>query len=108
MIPQIKMMEIKIKIEKNLVSIFLKNKNAILDQTVFPEERNLSEKLLPSIDKLLKKNKMEPKDIESAALEADIDDSYTTFRIAKSVVDSFNWSLKKPWAVDNSRKSGVS
>jgi hypothetical protein len=88
-------MNIEIKIEKNTVSIFLQNKNNIVDQVVFLEKRNLAEKLLPSIDKLLKKNKLRPKDVKRMELEADMDDSYTTFRIAKSVVDSFNWAVKR-------------
>lgn len=88
-------MNIEIRIEKNIVAIQLKNKKALLDHVVFPEERNLAEKLLPSIDKLLKKNKLEAKDIKVMELKADMDDSYTTFRIAKSVVDSFNWAVKK-------------
>lgn len=88
-------MNIEIKIEKNVVSIFLKNKNNMQDQVVFPEERNLSEKLLPSIDKLLKKNKLKSTDIKKMELQADIDDSYTTYRIAKAVVDSFNWAIKE-------------
>jgi len=88
-------MNIEIKIEKNVVSIFLKNKKNIQDQIVFPEERNLAEKLLPSIDSLLKKNKAKPTDIEKMELIADLDDSFTTYRIAKAVVDSFNWAVKK-------------
>jgi len=87
-------MNVEIEIEKNVVSIFLKNKRNIQDQIVFPEERNLAEKLLPSVDKLLKKNNLESGDIEKMKLKADMDDSYTTFRIAKSVVDSFNWAKK--------------
>lgn len=87
-------MNIEIKIENYIVTLLLKNKNEILDCVIFPEERNLAEKLLPSIDKLLKKNKLKPRDIQRMDLQADIDDSYTTFRIAKSVTDSFNWAVK--------------
>ncbi|PJA87177.1 MAG: hypothetical protein CO141_00855 [Candidatus Moranbacteria bacterium CG_4_9_14_3_um_filter_42_9] len=87
-------MNIEIKIQKNLVSIFLKNKKNIQAQIIFPEEHNLAEKLLPSIDSLLKKNKAKPTDIEKMELIADMDDSFTTYRIAKAVADSFNWSRK--------------
>ena len=87
-------MNLKINIENNRINIFLRDKDKILDRIAFPEERNLSEKLLPSIDKLLKKNKLEPRQIEKMELKADMDDSFTTFRIAKSMADSFNWSRK--------------
>lgn len=87
-------MNIEIRIDKNIVSIFLKNKNSILDEIVFPEERNLAEKLLPSLDHLLKKNRLRPEDVGRMQLEADMGDSHTTYRIAKSVADSFNWARK--------------
>ncbi len=50
---------------------------------------------LTRIDKILKRNKLEPKELEKAELESQITDSYTTFRIAKSVVDAFNWSISQ-------------
>jgi len=88
-------MNIKIRIEKNVVSIFLKSKDKILDKTIFPDEHNMSEKLLTSIDKLLRKNKLRPEDVKKMELKADISDSCTTYRIAKSVTESFNWSVRK-------------
>lgn len=88
-------MNIQIKIKDNIISILLMDKNRILDKIVFKEKRNLSEKLLPSIDRLLKKNKMQAKDIETMETIADVDDSYTTHRIAKTVSKTFNWAVKK-------------
>ena len=66
----------------------------IIDSFDFAEERQLSERLLPSIDDLLKKNKLAVADIEEMTLISNVDESFTTYRIAKSVVDAFNWANK--------------
>ena len=88
-------MNIQIKIKDNIISILLMDKNRILDKIVFKEKRNLSEKLLPSVDRLLKKNKIRARDIETMKTEADINDSYTTYRIAETVSKTFNWAVNK-------------
>lgn len=88
-------MTIEIEISNNLVKIFLKDKNNVLDKIEFPEEHNISEKLLPELDRILKRNRLEPKDIKKAELKTDIGESFTTYRIAKAIVESFNWSVRK-------------
>jgi len=65
-----------------------------IDAIDFPEEYQLSERLLPSIEELLKKNKLQTGDIEEMALVSDMDEAFTTYRIAKSVVEAFNFSKK--------------
>jgi len=88
-------MNIQIKIKDNIVYILLMDKKNILDKLVFEEKHNLSEKLLPSINRLLKKNKINVKDIKTMKTETDINDSYTTYRIAETVSKTFNWAVKK-------------
>lgn len=82
--------------------IRIKNKDVTLDlicgskkigSSCFPEKNNLSEKLLPAINKLLKKNKMEPKDIQKILVNSDTPGSFTTPRIAKSVEKAWNWGV---------------
>jgi hypothetical protein len=89
-------MKIKIKIKKNRIDIILLSGRKILDQVNFPEDRNLSEKLLPSLDAFLRNNRLHPENIEKMELKADIGDSFTTYRIAKTVVDTFNWAASLP------------
>ena len=88
-------MNVDIIIEKNIVHILLKSKSKILNKIAFPEARDLSRKLLPNIDKLLKKNKIEPEEIERMELKSDTSETYTTYRIAKAVTAAFNWSAEK-------------
>lgn len=85
-------MEIVIRIENQAVEILLKDNKKIIAKLNFPERHNLSERLLPGIDKLLKDNGLKPKDIKQLQLEAQARESYTTYRIAKAVCNGFNFA----------------
>ncbi len=87
-------MILQVKIENKIVELSLSEKEKVLDALSFAEDHDLASNLLPNIDKLLKRNKLQPKDIEKMELKTDIAESYTSFRIAKAVEDAFNWSRK--------------
>jgi tRNA A37 threonylcarbamoyladenosine modification protein TsaB len=80
-------------IKNKLVQIILEEKGKNIDRLSFPEENNLSEKLLPCLDELLKKNKLEPKDVKKVIADVETPESFTTSRIAKAVAESFNWAI---------------
>ena len=82
--------EIIIKIEDKKIKLILKNKNKIIDEFFWEEERNLSQRLLVEIDNLLRKNDLTPKNIKEMRVETDIDDKFTTARIAKITAKTFN------------------
>ena len=84
-------MQLTIKIENREIKLLLRQKKRVLDEKSFVEECNLMEKLLLEIDALLKKNKLEPKDIENIRVNSNLSESYTTTRIAKSVANA--WTL---------------
>ncbi len=84
-------MRLIIDIHNKIVRIILQEDNREVDFFEFPEENNLFQKLLPEIANLLEKNKIEPKNLEKTELKTDLADNFTTYRIAKAVVDSFNW-----------------
>lgn len=85
-------MNLLIKIESNAVSAILKEENRVIDEERFELSNNLTEKLLPTIDELLKRNKMDIKDIRKANFECNVPNSYTTYRIGKVVADTINWA----------------
>lgn len=87
-------MDIGIRIENKIVSISISDNDKVLDAMAIKEERRLSEDLLPAIDDLLKKNGLETEKIEKMTLVSDMGENFTTYRIAKSVVDAFNWAKK--------------
>lgn len=84
-------MKILIKIENKSAELILTDKQKEVDKFVFPEERQLSERLLPEIDKLLKKNHVKPAQIEKMTVETDLGDNFTTTRIAKATANAWNW-----------------
>ncbi|OGI17597.1 MAG: hypothetical protein A3J63_03930 [Candidatus Moranbacteria bacterium RIFCSPHIGHO2_02_FULL_40_12b] len=85
-------MEILIKIENKIVRLILQDKRKVVDETSFEGEYQLSEKLLPEIDKLLKRNNFKPEDIKRIKSEVDAEKSITTYRIAKTAEKIFNWA----------------
>lgn len=85
----------EIKIQERQVELILKNKKNVLDSYKFEEEYQLSEKLLPNINKLLKKNKLKTSGIKKMTVKSDIGDNFTTYRIAKAVADAWNYANKE-------------
>lgn len=84
-------MRIEIKIKNKTVSVLLKKGEGVLDELKILEEHSLSEKLLPVIGEMLKKHSLEPEDVEKMELESDLGENFTTYRIAKSVVEAWNF-----------------
>ena len=87
-------MEILIRIKNKVVSLILKDKRKVVDETGFEGEYQLSEKLLPEIDKLIKRNNLKLEDIKKIKSEVDDEKSATTCRIAKTAEKIFNWANK--------------
>lgn len=90
-------MNLLIKIENGVIRLILKKSGKILDGSSFADEHNLTEKLLVEIDELLKRNKVETRDVERISVKTDQGDSYTTSRIARAVAQTFNFAV----SVDN-------
>lgn len=85
-------MRLLIIIENKIVELQLLADKNILDRISFPEERDLADKLLPMIQKLLKKNRLTPQTIKQAKLKTDLGKSFTAYRIAQAAVNTFNWA----------------
>ena len=87
-------MNIVIKIENKKIGLALKEGGKSVDEFFWEEEQNLSQRLLVEIDSLLQKNNLKPKDLSEVKVKTNIDDKFTTVRIAKVVANTFN-KLKK-------------
>lgn len=87
-----KFMRLLIIIENKNVELQLLAGQNILDRISFPEERDLAEKLLPMIQRLLKKNQLTLQAIRGAKLKTDLGKSFTAYRIAQAAVNAFNWA----------------
>lgn len=87
-------MKLEINIVNRTVDVVLKKGGREINNLKFIERNNLSEKILANIDKLLRKNKLEPKDIKRVTVKTDEPTSYTTSRIVRSVAKAYNFAVK--------------
>jgi tRNA A37 threonylcarbamoyladenosine modification protein TsaB len=84
---------LSVKIKDKKVTLFLKEEGKIFDRRFFAEDYNLSEKLLPEIDKILRKNNINPEDVEKLEVRTDTPESFTTSRIAKAAGKAWNFAV---------------
>ncbi|MDH4330609.1 MAG: hypothetical protein OEV93_03600 [Candidatus Moranbacteria bacterium] len=85
------MNEIEIKIEDNKITLILKNEDQVVDELSWSEKHNLSGELLGRIDELITNNNVERNDVKNVWVNTDIDEKFTTVRIAKVVANTFNY-----------------
>jgi len=85
-------MQIIIEIKNKITKLILKNNSEKIDELVFEADENISEKLLPNFDELLKKNKLTTQDINNIEVETDLGDSFTSRRIAEAMRNAFLWT----------------
>lgn len=88
-------MKLEIILEKNKIILQLIKSSETIDKISWPEDSNLSKNLLLNIEKILKKNKLAKNDLKSVKVINKTERNITTFRIAKSIADAYNFSLKK-------------
>jgi tRNA A37 threonylcarbamoyladenosine modification protein TsaB len=84
-------MKILIEIREKKIRLALLQKGKEVDFLDIIEDHVLSEKLLPEIDRLLKKNKLKSEEIKRILVKSDQGDNFTTTRIAKTVANTWNW-----------------
>ena len=83
-------MNLIIQIKDKKIGLVLKEDEQFADEFFWEEERNLSQRLLVEIDNLLQRNDLKPKDLSEVKVKTNIDDKFTTVRIAKVVANTFN------------------
>jgi tRNA A37 threonylcarbamoyladenosine modification protein TsaB len=86
-------MNFKIILKNSGITIELRSNQKIIDSIKLENSNNLSEMLLGNIALILKRNKLQTNQISKVSIKSDIPDSYTSYRIAKSLEKSFNFAL---------------
>lgn len=81
-----------IEIKNKITKLILKNNSEKIDELVFEADENISEKLLPNFNELLKKNKLTTQNIDNIEVETDLGDSFTSRRIAEAMRNAFLWT----------------
>jgi hypothetical protein len=84
-------MRIIIELKNKTVKLVLKKREKVFDEIIFLQEENISQKLLPFFDEILKRNKLMAGDIERISIDTDLEENYTSRRIAQTFVNSFDY-----------------
>ena len=87
-------MQVIIEIKNKMTKLILRDGQKTVDEVVFGVEENISEKLLPNFDALIKRNKLTLDDIRSVEVETDLGDTFTSRRIAEAMKNAFDWTKK--------------
>ncbi|MBD3238318.1 MAG: hypothetical protein GF332_01600 [Candidatus Moranbacteria bacterium] len=85
-------MDLIIKIKNSEVVLELLNKGKLEARSVWKDKRDLSTRLLKEIAALLTKQKVDIKAIKKFKLRSDIDQNYSSQKIAQAVVASLNYA----------------
>lgn len=84
------MRTIEIKIEDNTITLILRKDSEVIDEMSWSEKQNLSGELLVKIDELISRNKVDRNEVKMT-VDTEIDEKFTTVRIAKVVANTFNY-----------------
>lgn len=87
-------MNILIEIKDRKINLVLQSGRKTADVLEFPEDHDLSTKLLMNIDKLITRNKLTLKDVKNIKVRADLPTGYTTVRIAETVAKTWNYAVR--------------
>ncbi|NTV41237.1 MAG: hypothetical protein HGA61_03100 [Candidatus Moranbacteria bacterium] len=83
-------MLLQISLDRNDIKLTLKNGRKVVDVLAWNDEYTLSEKLLPNIDKLLRRNKISKKQIEKITTKITKISGVTSIRIVQTVAKGWN------------------
>lgn len=72
----------------------LRDGDEIIDKVVVGTGHDLAEKLLPSIEALLKKHALQTTDIQEFLVTSDLPEGYSSRRISETVASIYNFSIK--------------
>jgi tRNA A37 threonylcarbamoyladenosine modification protein TsaB len=86
--------ELKLKAELNhdFLLVSLEKEGRVIGKVKTSNDRTISQKLLPLLDKFLKKNKVSTEDIKDIKLKSKLPDSFTSYRIVKVVLETIKWN----------------
>ncbi|KKQ53483.1 MAG: hypothetical protein US70_C0003G0026 [Parcubacteria group bacterium GW2011_GWD2_38_11] len=85
-------MNLLITLDINDISLTLKDGRKILDDFAWTDEYTLSEKLLPNIDALLRKNKVSKNEVEKVITKITKNSGVTSARIVRTI--AAGWALR--------------
>jgi tRNA A37 threonylcarbamoyladenosine modification protein TsaB len=86
-------MNLIITLDVNDIKLELKNGRKVVGELAWTDEYTLSEKLLPNIDLLLRKNKISKNDVDKVLTKISKSSGVTSVRIVKTIAKA--WMIAK-------------
>ncbi|HAS00139.1 MAG: hypothetical protein US57_C0002G0062 [Candidatus Moranbacteria bacterium GW2011_GWC2_37_73] len=83
-------MILQISLDGNDIKLTLKDDRKIVDELLWNDEYTLSEKLLPNIDVLLRKNKISKSEIGKVTTKISKTSGVTSARIVRTIAAAWN------------------
>lgn len=87
-------MQIQLSLKEKDVTLVLRNEEKIVEERMWVDENNLLEKFFPTLDEMLNRSNIDIDDIDKFLLETNIPQGYTTARIARTIIKTFNFAHK--------------
>lgn len=88
-------MILQISLDVNDIKLTLKEGRKVVDELAWNDEYTLSEKLLPNIDVLLKRNKVSKHDVEKVTTKISKTSGVTSSRIVQTLAKAWEAGLDK-------------
>lgn len=80
-------MILSVFIEQNLIKMSLAEKGKVLDSETFSYYHDISEKLITSLDKLLKRNNIDTTALNSFKIQGNTGKNSTSYKIAATFIE---------------------
>lgn len=97
---EISMFIFKLIITKAESRLQLQKDEAVQDERIWPESRDMGRKLFEAIEDILKKNNLKPEEVGDFQVESVLPEMYTSVRIAETVKKVYTFGverLRKNW-----------
>lgn len=80
------------ELNKEFLMLSFKDKKGTVKSSEMKVDNNLSRKLLPFLDRFLKKTGLDLRDVSKINLKSEMSDSFTSYRIVKITLDTAFWA----------------
>lgn len=85
--------KLRAELDRDFLSVFLEKEGRMFGKIKTINDKTLSVKLLPLLDKFLKKSKIAVGKIDDTELKSELSDSFTSYRIVEVILDAIKWNL---------------
>lgn len=84
-------LKLNAELSKEYLTVFLEKDGKIIAKAKIANDNHLSQKTLPFLDKFLKKAGYSVKEISDTELKSELPDTFTSYRIAKVILETIKW-----------------